>query len=243
MAIKIGDRSLRFQWVPTLAYLCLLPLLLALGSWQLGRSDEKRALIEQEQQRIAGAVLHVPAVIDANVNDLRYRRVELAGQYDSAHQFLLDNQISEGKAGYYVLTPLIMQGSDRAVLINRGWLPSNPDRQVLPDVQIKTQQTTVTGRANQFPSVGIKLAGSEIPGDGWPSRVQVVNSEVLAKKLGYALLPFQIELDKELVDGFKREWQTAAVMPPEQHIAYAVQWFGLALTLTILFFWYSFKKQ
>jgi surfeit locus 1 family protein len=56
-------------------------------------------------------------------------------------------------------------------------------------------------------------------------------------------LPFQIELDKNLADGFKREWQTATVMPPEQHIAYALQWFGLALTLTILFFWYSFKKQ
>jgi len=65
----------------------------------------------------------------------------------------------------------------------------------------------------------------------------------LAKKLGYALLPFQIELDKNIADGFKREWQTATVMPPEQHIANALQWFGLALTLSILFFWYSFKKQ
>jgi len=242
MAIKIGGHLLRPQWGPTIAYLCLLPLLLALGSWQLGRSEQKRVLIEQEQQRLAGEVLHLPAAIGDDVGALRYRRVEATGQYDPAHQFLLDNQISEGKAGYYVLTPFVMQGVEKAVLINRGWVPSNPDRLVLPDVQIKTLQTTVTGRINHFPGVGIKLAGAEIPGDGWPSRVQVVDSGMLAKKLGYALSPFQIELDKDLADGFKREWQTTTLMPPEQHIAYAVQWFGLALTLTILFFWYSFKK-
>jgi len=242
MAIKVGGRTLRLQRTPTMVYLCLLPLLLALGSWQLGRSEEKRALIEQEQQRSAGEALHLPAAVGDDVDALRYRRVEMSGHYDSAHQFLLDNQISEGRAGYYVLTPFVLQGAEKAVLVNRGWVPLNPDRSILPDVHIKSLQTTITGRINHFPGVGIKLAGAEIPGDGWPSRVQVVDSEMLAKKLGYALLPFQVELDKASADGFKREWRTTTVMPPEQHIAYAAQWFGLALTLTILFFWYSFKK-
>lgn len=243
MRIKIGGRLLRLEMVPTVVYLCLLPLLLALGNWQLGRSEEKRVLIEQEQEGVASVVLHFTAAIDEDVDALRYRRVEITGQYDPKHQFLLDNQISEGKAGYYVLTPFVVQGTEKAVLINRGWVPLNQNRLLLPDVPIHTLETTITGRINHFPGVGIKLAGAEIPGDGWPSLVQVVDREMLAKKLGYALFPFQVELDKNLADGFKREWRTATVMPPEQHIAYAVQWFGLALALTILFFWYSFKKQ
>jgi len=167
----------------------------------------------------------------------------VTGHYDQAHQFLIDNQINAGKAGYFVLTPFVLQGETKAVLINRGWVPLNQNRSILPDVQLKKEQTVVTGRINRFPSVGIKLAGAEIPSEGWPSVVQVVDSQVLAKKLAYSLFPFQLELDKDLPEGFKREWQTTTVMLPEQHTAYAMQWFALAFTLTILFIWYSNKRN
>jgi surfeit locus 1 family protein len=167
----------------------------------------------------------------------------VTGHYDQAHQFLIDNQINAGNAGYFVLTPFVLQGETKAVLINRGWVPLNQNRSILPDVQLEKEQTVVTGRINRFPSVGIKLAGAEIPSEGWPSVVQVVDSQVLAKKLAYSLFPFQLELDKDLPEGFKREWHATTVMLPEQHTAYAMQWFALAFTLTILFIWYSNKRN
>lgn len=244
MIIKTGRYSIKLEKTPTLAYLCVLPLLLALGIWQLGRSDEKRQFLDQQEQSTASAeILRLSTAIDGNAEKLRYKKVIATGHYDLAHQFLIDNQISGGKAGYFVLTPFILQGESQAVLVNRGWVPLNPDRSVLPDVQIKDQQSVVAGRINHFPSVGIKLAGAEIPTDSWPSVTQVVDSAILAKKLAYPLFPFQIELDQDQQAGFKREWQTTTVMLPEQHIAYAIQWFALALTLTLLFIWYSFKKN
>lgn len=243
MNIKIGRRSLKFEIIPTIAYLCLLSLLLSLGAWQLRRSDEKQAFIKLEEQRLASGTLHLSADVEDDLDMLKYRHVTMIGSYDQAHQFLIDNQISDGKVGYYVLTPFILQGGNKAVLINRGWVPLNKDRSILPDVPVDELQTTIAGRINSFPSVGIKLAGAEIPTDTWPSVVQRVDSGILAKKLGYPLFPFQIELDQDLPGGFKREWRTATVMSPEQHIGYAVQWFGLALTLTLIFIWYSIKKD
>jgi surfeit locus 1 family protein len=243
MNIKIGRRSLKFEIIPTIAYLCLLSLLLSLGAWQLRRSDEKQAFIKLEEQRLASGTLHLSANVEDDLDMLKYRHVTMIGSYDQAHQFLIDNQISDGKVGYYVLTPFILQGGNKAVLINRGWVPLNKDRSILPDVPVDELQTTIAGRINSFPSVGIKLAGAEIPTDTWPSVVQRVDSGILAKKLGYPLFPFQIELDQDLPGGFKREWRTATVMSPEQHIGYAVQWFGLALTLTLIFIWYSIKKD
>jgi surfeit locus 1 family protein len=235
---------MKFEKAPTLAYLCLLPMLIALGIWQLGRSEEKRIFIEQQEQRLASAeIIQLSNAMEDNADSLRYKKVQVAGHYDQAHQFLIDNQISAGKAGYFVLTPFVLQGETKAVLVNRGWVPLNQDRMVFPDLKIKNEQTTVTGRINRFPNVGIKLAGAEIPTEGWPSVVQVVDSQVLANKLAYSLFPFQIELDKDLADGFRREWQTTTVMLPEQHTAYAIQWFALAFTLTILFIWYSFKRN
>jgi surfeit locus 1 family protein len=90
--------------------------------------------------------------------------------------------------------------------------------------------------------VGIKLNGAEIPTKGWPSVVQVIDNQVLANKLGYPVFPYQIELENDLPEGYKRDWQAAKIMLPEQHTAYAIQWFALAFTLTMLFFWYSLKK-
>ena len=235
---------MKFEKAPTLAYLCLLSLLISLGIWQLERSEEKSLFLKQQQQGLdSSEILQLSTRIENNADALRYKKVLATGHYDPAHQFLIDNQISAGKAGYIVLTPFVLQGQTKAVLVNRGWVPLNQDRSVLPDVQIKQELTAVTGRINRFPSVGIKLAGAEIPTDGWPSVTQVVDSEVLAKKLTYPLFPFQIELDEGQPAGFKREWQTSTIMLPEQHIAYAIQWFVLAITLTILFIWYSFKKN
>lgn len=243
MIIKTERYSIKFEKGPTLAYLGLLALLLALGAWQLGRAEEKRAFLKQQEQGSASEAIELPGTVEINVDEVRYKKVKAAGHYDQTHQFLIDNQINDGKAGYFVLTPLVLPGQTRAVLVNRGWMPLNKDRTILPDVHIKELQAVVTGRINRFPAVGIKIAGAEIPTDSWPSVVQVVDSQVLAKKLAYPLFPFQIELDKHLPEGYKRDWRTSTIMLPEQHTAYAIQWFALALTLTILFFWYSIKKN
>jgi len=235
---------MRFEKVPTLAYLVLLVLLCSLGTWQLSRSEEKRLFLKQQELAAASTeIITLSNHIDMNADELRYKKTQVTGHYDTAHQFLIDNQFSAGKVGYFVLTPFIIQGGSTSVLVNRGWVPLNLDRTVLPDVEIKDASTVVSGRINHFPSVGVKLAGAEIPTETWPSVLQVVDVNVLAKKLTYPLMPFQIELDKDQQSGFKREWQTTSVMLPEQHIAYAIQWFALAITLTILFIGYSYKKN
>lgn len=230
---------MKFEIIPTVAYICLLPLLLALGFWQLDRAEEKRAFLDLQKQGMAAETIQLSAATEDKINALKYRRIEAIGRYDTVHQFLIDNQISGGKAGYFVLTPFKPDGSDKAVLVNRGWIPLSYNRLNLPDVQIKEMQPMIRGRINSFPGVGIKLPGADIPTTGWLSIVQVVDSDILAKTLGYPLFSFMVELDKNLPEGYKREWRETAIMPPEQHIAYATQWFGLAFTLTMLFIWYS----
>ncbi len=233
---------MKLEKIPTIAYLCLLPVLLALGFWQLDRAEEKQALIDLQKQGMAAEAIKLSAATEDNIDALKFHKIVATGSYDTAHQFLIDNQISHGKAGYFVLTPFKLDGSDKAVLVNRGWLPLGPDRSTLPDVRINAQQTTVRGRINSFPSVGIKLPGADKPAPGWPSRVQVVYSQRLAEILKYPIFPFMVELDENLPEGYKREWRDTAVMPPQQHLAYATQWFGLAFALTMLFIWYSRLK-
>ena len=233
--------------VPTLAYLGMLSLLMALGFWQLNRAEQKKVFFEQQKQGLVSAkVLVLSDIIAEGGEALRYTKVQVLGHYDVEHQFLLDNQMHEGQVGYCVLTPFVLAGQTKAVLVNRGWIPLNKDRSVLPVLKIESAQAErveLHGRINHFPSVGIKLAGAEIPTVGWPSVLQVVDTDVLAKKLAQSLFSFQVELDSAEPNGYVRDWQTTTVMLPEQHVAYAIQWFALAATLTVLFFGYSCKKN
>ncbi|MCK4493450.1 MAG: SURF1 family protein, partial [Methylococcales bacterium] len=201
-------------------------------------------LFLQQQQQQSREVIRLTSDTKDKLKDLRYKSVIATGEYLPEKQFLIDNQIFQGKAGYFILTPLRLRlnNSQKVVLVNRGWLPRHADRAILPEIGLTQTSVNITGRINAFPSVGLKLKGAEIPTKNWPSVVQVVESTVLAQKLGYDLFSFQIELDPVEDNGYHRHWRTQTQMPPEKHTAYAIQWFGLALTLTFLFFWHSRKK-
>lgn len=243
MKIAVADIEFRFRFISVLFYLIVVTILISLGFWQLARAEGKKEILLKKQLSGAKKSIKLSSLIDLSSDKLRFRETEMAGQYDQQHQFLIDNQINNGQAGFFVMTPFKVDGMNKAVLINRGWVPITKDRRVFPNVTISTLTTAVKGRINNFPVVGIHLDGAEIPTEGWPSIVQVVDSQVLSKKLGYSLFPFQIELDSKMKDGYSRNWKKKSVMLPEKHIAYAVQWFGLAITLTILFIWFSKKVK
>jgi surfeit locus 1 family protein len=226
-----------------MVFIGILPLLITLGMWQLNRAEEKRAYISLLEERMKAPVLNLSANSQEKIDQIKYRNIELIGRYDSLHQFLIDNQIVDSKVGYFVLTPFLIQGGNKTVLVNRGWIPLGKNRHSLPDIVVSEKPTTITGRINSFPSVGIKMQGADIPIDVWPSTVQLVDTGVLEKKLRMALYPFQIELNKDQNNGYIRQWHITTPIPPEKHIAYAVQWFALGITLTVLFISLNLKKQ
>lgn len=243
MKFMLFNRYFQFSWIGLVVYLLLVTLLCRLGFWQLARAEEKKQYLVQQEQALGVASINLNQQALLAIDTVRYQKVTVNGRYDNAHQFLLDNQIAEGKSGYFVMTPLFIDGQNRAVLVNRGWVALGSDRNTLPNVDIQTIQVKIAGRFNQFPSVGIKLKGAEIPTKTWPSVVQIIDSKVLSEKLGYELVDYLIELDPSVVEGYKRDWKMNTPIPPEKHQAYAVQWFGLALTLTALFIWISNKKR
>ena len=224
----------------TLAVAVLLPLFTSLGLWQLRRADEKTALMRQREQRQSEPVLRADQAFTTPEN--RYRRVELAGEWDSAHQFLLDNQIFNQQAGYQVLTPLRVDGLATAVLVNRGWVPVGPDRRRLPELSLSPAKVRLSGVIDQFPGVGFKLKGAEIPAPGWPAVVQLLDAERLSERLGYRLLPYQVLLAPDAPEGYARDWKQAS-LNPEKNQGYALQWFAFACVLSVLYVWFGIKPK
>lgn len=239
-----------YRWrvspVLTVAFLVLLALLSSLGFWQLQRAEEKQRYFAQREahRQEAPIDLHLILTDEGAIDweNWRDQRVVVEGYFDGAHQFLLDNQIHRGRAGYHVLTPFKIRDSGHAVLINRGWIAAPADRTLLPDIAVPGEAFRLVGRWRPFFSVGLLLPGADEPSAGWPARVAVAQSETMSRVLGYAVADGQVLLDADMPAGYLRAWEDENILPPATHIAYAVQWFGLALTLCVLVLLLGLKK-
>lgn len=220
--------------------LALIALFVRLGFWQLARAEEKRALLDAQNERaLLPPLTRLPS--DAESAHARYRRVSIAGRYDPARQILLDNQVYNGRAGYQALTPLHPLSGGCAVLVNRGWVPAGADRNALPPVPMTQIEGLVEGRIDYYPSVGMRLQGADQLAPGYPVVVQNLDAAQLAGRLGYCLLPYQIQLAPDAGEGYVREWKMQHI-DPDKSLGYAFQWFAMAAGLAIYSAWIATRR-
>ena len=123
---------LSLDWRTTVFTLVLVPLMFGLGLWQLQRAEEKAALATSWEQRQSQSPVPLQQVWDEPASALAYAPVIMSGQFEQDRYFLLDNRIHDGRVGYEVLGILQLDGGDRRVLVNRGWIAGDPARLVLP---------------------------------------------------------------------------------------------------------------
>lgn len=236
-----------YRFIPStigwILVLILVPSFVMLGFWQLDRAHEREALNRLQDERREEPAIALGANDAIDLSAVRYRELILEGQYDSEHQFLVDNQLEGQTAGYHVLVPLRLKGSTRSVLINRGWVPLGPDRKVLPDLRgLPEGRVNVRGRADYLHRVGFKLTGAEIPTDGWPAVVQVPESPALSQRLGYPVEGFQVLLGPAEPGGYVRHFRNVR-LDAGKNRGYALQWFLFAVATLVLFIRSSIRKS
>lgn len=220
----------------------IFPLFVSLGIWQLQRAEEKSAINALRASRIQEPSMRLGPGAPPDLEAMRYRPIFAEGEYDTAHQFLLDNQMQGQMPGYHVLTPLRLAGSGQAILVNRGWVPQGPSRAALPYIGLGTSgKLRVQGKLDYLHRVGFRLKGAEIPAAGWPSVVQLPEADQLAERLGYPLLPYQVLLDPDAESGYLRVWH-AAPLDPGKNLGYALQWFLFAAGAAFFFLRHTLKR-
>jgi surfeit locus 1 family protein len=220
---------------PTLAFLLLFPLLLGLGFWQMERAGEKQALVERRAAGEVTAVLDIDAATELVAGD-RYRPARVRGRYFAEQQWLLDNRVHRGQAGYHVFTPFRLAGASTAsILVNRGWVAVGESREFLPPLPVPDGELTLTGRLDAPASVGLVIG--EVPLDSIESRVLVQSLDIaaLAAARSLDLARFALVLDEDQPGALQYDWSPIPPMGPEKHLGYAVQWFGLAVALLIIY--------
>ena len=211
----------------TLAVLAM-SLFGSLGAWQWGRAEQKEAMLADTARVLAERQpLALALAADASRRQA-YDWVAGEGEFLPGPAILLDNQTRDRQPGVRAYRVFLPAGGGEPLLVELGWLPVPGDR-TMPAVAPLRGPQRIAGLLGPPPSEGIARASPTVLADG-SLLVIALQREALAQALSLpALAPRVLKLDPNLPLGYARDLDILPnTLPPERHVGYAVQWFGLA---------------
>jgi cytochrome oxidase assembly protein ShyY1 len=223
--------------------LVMVILFAALGVWQLQRRVEKHELIAALTERLAAVPVPLPppaqwSALDAAHDE--FRRVSFSATYQSR----LDAMVySSGSAvrpdvsgpGTWAFIPARLTDGE-TVAVNAGFVPNTMQDRGFQDravAQLITQQpATLTGYI-RFP----EAAGFLTPAANQDKRLWFTRDHLaMAQALGWdKVAPFYIDLEEPVPPSGIPKPGPLEVHLPDDHMQYAITWFGLAIAVVIAF--------
>ncbi len=233
-SMRIGE----WQFRPRAGLLLLLglPALVCtgLGVWQLDRAAQKRELgVELAARTSAPPVVVGDATLDPE--STRYRKLVAHGRFEADGQIYIENRHHAGKVGFHVITPLRVEGTERRLLVNRGWVAA-------PDAAVPDGPAVVRGVADVPSAPALVLHGSDDAARSWGTRWPYLTLPLYAAVSPHPLQPVVLLQDPDDPHGFARYWPRE--FPKEgMHIGYAIQWFAFALIALGIFLRFSLSRE
>lgn len=226
------------KWIgATILALLAVGVMIRLGFWQLDRLEQRRVFnarviqqVEQEPLKITRETLLL------DMSGMEYRKVIVRGRYDFTQEIALRNQVWNDQIGVRLLTPLIITGTDRAVIVDRGWIPQDAYLSGDWSEYAEPGEVTVEGvvRVAQLQADFGKIA-DPIPASGerlvsW----NLANIPQIAEQMPYPVISVYVQ---QSPDGNWTKPPYRSILTPElsegSHMSYAIQWFTFASILAV----------
>lgn len=222
----------RPRWIPLIATLLVAGTGFVLGNWQTHRAEEKISIAETIAARSQLDPLPLAELSEGEA-PAEFTPVKAKGVFVGDWPVYLENRPLNGRAGFYLAMPLRLSGSDRVVLVLRGWFPRDgQDRQRLPAIPVPPDEVEIAGLTRASIGKVMQLGETHQPSPG--AIVQNLGIEELTSASRLPLHDFIIEQTSALDDGLVRDWP-APSSGIDTHRGYAFQWYALA-TAALLFF-------
>jgi surfeit locus 1 family protein len=245
MKLIIGNRCFSPELITSLLALAFLYSFVSLGLWQLDRAEEKRAqYAEFESRQLAEAIdFNLKKNYQLDQQALIWRHVRASGEFLEQYQILLDNQVEDTHAGYYIYTPFKLGQSDKVVLVNRGWLAVGTNREKTPELVVTNGRVDIKAVVKEIPKTGLLL--KELPPEQMSEtvyRVQRINIEELEELTKTRLLSYIVRLEPGSEHGYLRKWRLPG-SGESTNLGYAFQWLAFAIVLLIIYLVLNIKKM
>jgi cytochrome oxidase assembly protein ShyY1 len=211
-------------------------LTMSLGHWQTRRAAQKLAIEAQWDAAEQAAPREITARQWPAPAQLPLR-VRVRGEFDHARSVWLDNRQLDGRPGFWVVTPLRLEGGG-VVLVNRGWVARNAaDRARRPPVGEPAGRVVIEGLAVSHAPRLLELGEGGNAGP-LPAIWQNLDYEQYETASGLAVARLVVQQTSELDDGLARRWARPA-SGVEKHRGYAFQWYALSALIALLTLYFS----
>lgn len=225
-------RSLVALLLPAFAVFCIL---IGLGVWQLQRKAWKEGLIASLTERLARPPEALPPArtwSDLDQAADEYRRVAFKAEFESNREALVFASATAFRPdvngpGYWVFVPARLADGG-AVMVNRGFVPEGrQDPGSRPAGEV-SRPLNIVG-AMRWPDTRHWFTPGDDPAHNlWFSRDPAAIAA--AKNLG-PIAPFYVEQETPVPPGGLPQPGKLVVSLPDNHLQYALTWFGLAAVL------------
>jgi surfeit locus 1 family protein len=221
-------------------------ILCGLGVWQVKRLAWKEGLIAMVNERTERPAEPLPSEADwpsINHDDDEYRKVELTGRFDNDHEIhvftsLDDPRFPVSGPGYWVLTPLdLADGS--TVIVNRGFVPGDKRGPATRPQGTVDGEVAVTGLIRMPEPGNLFMPDPDAARDQWYVR----DPAAIAAAFGLTrVAPFFVDADASPNPGGLPLGGTTRITFHNDHLGYAVTWFGLALALVGVYVAWAYSQ-
>jgi cytochrome oxidase assembly protein ShyY1 len=219
---------LKIRFWPAVTVVTVALVTTTLGFWQRGRAHEKEARLARIEHFAREPAIAL-ASADLSLADVEYRRLNARGRFLPKLTVYLDNRPYQDQPGFYVITPVQLEGGG-VVLVNRGWLPRNlADRTAIAPYRTPTGVVEIAGLGRADAGRVFELGHAAAV----PQKIrQNLAVAAYATETGLPLQPFVIVQTSDDGDGLVRDWP-APDAGVERNYGYMLQWWGMAAAVII----------
>jgi surfeit locus 1 family protein len=229
---------------PALATSVALAILTGLGIWQLERKAWKESLIAQIEARAygpPGTIAPESSWPTWTAERDEFRRVRMTGRFlhgaETPVHGLAPGERGAPRQGYYLFTPLRL-ASGGTVMVNRGFVPTElRDPATRPGSQ-PDGEVSVTGLVRSPEVKGWFVPENRPVENQWFSR----DPAGIAAAKGLDVAPFYVAADETPNPGGWPQGGQTTLNLPNNHLQYALTWFGIALTLVGVFGSFALRR-
>ena len=233
------NTQLKFVLI-TLATLMAVATTTSLGMWQLSRAAQKQA--RQAAMDMQNAKPPLTAATLSAISDPMaglHQRARLRGSWAPQKSMVyLENRPMDGRTGFVVVMPFILEGGHGALVVQRGWVPRGiDDRTRVPPIDTAVGVVEIEGRLALPPS-DLYVLGDPTVG----AIRQNLSLPQFATETGLQLMPLTLQQTGVSPEGLLREWPVLN-LGVDKNYGYAAQWFGMAALFGLLYLWFQIVRR
>lgn len=211
------------KWILSVIAISFAIIFISLGFWQIRRLGARQKANDVLAARRLAPVVEIES-LPPDSGAAHFRRVHISGGYDYPQEIIYTMRGRNGSPGVNILTPVLRNGKDTAVLVNRGWVYAADGTSIEPQRWQEIEALNGHGFVETFPTKG----PFDPPNPARPRAFRRLDRSALAKVLPYPIANYYVVLTDSASSPSAPPRVEPAPLDEGPHRNYAIQWFSFA---------------